>query len=81
MESSGVNLPSVLHPTTYNVRGYRIRVMSHFPLTEQQARTIALHTFRGRKWTKKDLSKVHIQYWTGDRESLALLERPPLRDW
>jgi hypothetical protein len=68
-----MNLPSVLHPTVFNIGGYHIRVMTYFPVTDRQAQLIAMHGFRMRKWTKKDLKKLHTQMWTGDQESLALL--------
>ncbi len=68
-----MELPNVLHPTTFNIGGYAIRVMAYFALTDRQAARIAMHAYRSRKWTKKDLKKVHIQYWAGDLEALALL--------
>ena len=68
-----MELPSILHPTTFVVGGYKIRVVAYYPLTEDQARRIAMHCFRSRKWLKKDLKRVHIQQWLGDRDSLGLL--------
>lgn len=68
-----MNLPDVIHPKRFVVNGYTIGVATYFPINDQQAAKIAMHAYRSRKWTKKDLKKVHIQHWTGDREALALL--------
>lgn len=66
-------LPSVLHPTTFLINGYKIRVMTYMPLTNSQAGRIAMLCFRMRKWTKADLKKIHTQYWSGDQDALAAL--------
>lgn len=68
-----MNLPDVIHPRKFVINGYAISVATYFPINDQQAAKIAMHGFRSRKWTKKDLKKAHLQYWTGDREALALL--------
>ncbi len=69
--SSSMELPNVLHPTTFNIGGYAIRVMAYFALTDRQAARIAMHAYRSRKWTKADLKKIHIQHWLGDKDSPA----------
>ena len=68
-----MKLPDVIHPKRFSVNGYTIGVATYFPISDQQAAKIALMTLRSRRWTKKDQKKVHLQYWTGDKEALALL--------
>ena len=68
-----MQLPNVIHPTTYKIGEIQIRVASYFPLTEPQARAIAMHSYRSRKWKKADAKKVHTQLWIGDRETAAML--------
>lgn len=67
-------MPAVIYPQPIVVNGYRFRVHAHYALTEREAQTIALRAYRCRKWTKKDLEKVHVQYWIGQRQDLARLE-------
>jgi hypothetical protein len=67
-----MNLPNVIHPTTYKIGEIHMRVASYFPLTEAQARSIAMHAYRSRKWKKADAKKVHTQLWTGDQAAAAM---------
>ena len=67
-----MNLPDVIHPSTYRIGEIHMRVASYFPLTEAQARAIAMHAYRSRKWKKADAKKVHTQFWTGDRAAAAM---------
>jgi hypothetical protein len=67
-----MNLPDVIHPTTFKVGDIHIRVASYFPLTDKQAAGIAMHAYRARKWKKADAKKVHTQMWIGDREAAAM---------
>lgn len=68
-----MQLPNIVHPKTFVITGYRIRVASYMPLTDAQAMKIAMHAYRSRKWTKKDLKLIHTQLWTGQEADLALL--------
>lgn len=68
-----MKLPDIVHPTTFKINGYTIRVAAYMKLTDAQAAKIAMHAYRSRKWLKKDLKKVHTQMWTGDHEALAML--------
>lgn len=68
-----MNLPDVVHPTTFKIGEIHIRVVSYFPLTDKQAARIAMHCYHSRKWKKADAKKVHAQLWTGDREAAAML--------
>lgn len=76
-----MQLPNVVHPNTFTIGAVKIRVVAYFDLTEQQAAAIAMHAYRSRKWTKKDAQKLHIQYWTGDQEALAMLSAPRPQPW
>ena len=67
-----MNLPNVILPTTFKFGDIQIKVASYFQLTDRQAAAIAMHAFRSRKWKKADAKKVHIQLWTGDRETAAM---------
>lgn len=67
-----MNMPNVIHPTTYRMGGIQIRIASFFSLTESQARGIAMHTYRTRRWTKADAKKIHTIFWTGDQTAAAL---------
>ena len=69
-----MKLPDIIHPKTFVINGYTLRVATYIPVTDQQAAKIAMHAFRARKWLKKDLKKVHTTLWTGDQDSLALLQ-------
>lgn len=68
-----MNLPTVVHPTTFKIGEIQIKVASYFTLTDRQAAAIAMHAYRSRKWKKADAKKVHIQMWTGDQETAAML--------
>lgn len=68
-----MNLPNVIHPTTFKIGEIHIRVASYFPLTDKQAAAIAMHCFRSHKWKKADAKKVHTQFWTGSQETAAML--------
>lgn len=68
-----MNLPDVVHPQKFLINGYTIGVVTYFPVTDRQAARIAMHAYRSRKWTKKDLKKSHLIQWAGDREALAML--------
>lgn len=67
-----MNIPNVLHPNIYAIGGIQIRIASYFQLTEIQARAIAMHWHRSRKWTKADAKKVQTLLWTGDRQAAAM---------
>lgn len=68
-----MKLPDIVHPKSFLINGCTIQVASYMTLTDAQAAKIAMHAYRSRKWTKKDLKKIHRQYWTGDHDALALL--------
>ena len=68
-----MQLPDIIHPKKFLINGYTIQVVAYMALTDTQAAKIAMHSFRSRKWLKKDLKKVHRQMWAGDQDSLALL--------
>lgn len=68
-----MKLPDIVHPKRFTVNGFTIEVAAYVVLTDAQAAKIAMHGYRSRKWLKKDMKKVHRQYWTGDADSLALL--------
>lgn len=63
----------VVHATTFDISGYKLRVATHFEVTQEQAAKIAMQGFRQRKWLKKDLKKVHTIHWIGQQEDLARL--------
>jgi hypothetical protein len=81
-----MELPSVVHPTVFGIRGYRLQVVTYFAVSNEQAALIAQVAFRQRKWLKKDQGKTHTLLWTGDRAALEQLEaaaanaRDTLRD-
>ena len=67
-------LPSIVHPTTFNIAGHLVKVATYFPIDDRQAAKIAMQAYRSKKWAKKDRGKkVTLVPWLGDRESLALL--------
>lgn len=68
-----MNIPNVIHPTTFKIGEIHIRVASYFALTDRQAAAIAMHSYRSRKWKKADAKKVHTQLWIGDRDAAAML--------
>lgn len=68
-----MELPNIVHPKTFMITGYRIRVASYMQLTDTQAMKIAMHAYRSRKWTKKDLKLIHTQLWGGQEPDLELL--------
>lgn len=72
-EGSRVKLPNIIHPKKFLINGYTIRVAAYMALTDAQAVKIAMHSFRSRKWLKKDLKKVHTLHWMGDSAALAML--------
>ena len=68
-----MKLPDIIHPKSFLISGYTIRVASYMVLTDPQAAKIAMLCYRSRKWLKKDLKKVHTQLWIGSQEDLAML--------
>jgi hypothetical protein len=68
-----MEMPSVVHPTSFNIRGIYFRVVTLFPLTDQQAAKIAMRYYRAKKFKKKDIgSTIHV-ISVVDRESIELL--------
>ncbi|MDP9965104.1 hypothetical protein J2W37_002824 [Variovorax paradoxus] len=67
------SLPHIKHPKVFKIGAIHIGVMSYFPLSDDQAAKVAMYAYRTPKWTRKDEKKMHFQYWTGDRDALALL--------
>ncbi|MDZ4282801.1 MAG: hypothetical protein U1C04_18805 [Hydrogenophaga sp.] len=67
------SLPNIKHPKMFKIGDITIGVVTYMPITDAQAAKIAMHAYRSRRWTKKDQEKVHLQYWSGDQETLALL--------
>ncbi len=68
-----MQLPNIIHPKKFLINGYTLQVASYMALTDAQAAKIAMHSFRSRKWLKKDLKKLHTQMWIGDHAALAML--------
>lgn len=68
-----MNLPDVIHPKKFLINGYTIGVVTYFPLSDPQAAKIAMHAYRSRKWTKKDLKQAFLFQWLGDQAALAML--------
>ena len=69
-----MNLPTIAHPTVFDIGGHRIQLLTHFVVSRDQAALIVLMCFRQRRWLKKDLGKTTTIAWPGDRAALALLE-------
>lgn len=69
-----MNLPRVVHPTTFSIGAHRLQVVTHFAVTEKQAALIATYFHRQRRWLKKDQGKTIQVLWAGDRAALAALE-------
>jgi hypothetical protein len=69
-----MTLPTVVHPKVINAAGYRLQLVTHFPVTDQEATLIATACFRQRRWLKKDLGKTFQIHWVDDRSALATLE-------
>lgn len=67
-----MELPSVLHPVTFNVGGYAIRVMAYFALTDRQAAKIAMHGYRSLAKARKPKGHYTLP-WHGDRAAAEML--------
>lgn len=73
-----MELPTVVHPTVFNVKEVRIQVVTFMPLTDKQAAVLAMHAWRSRRWRKKDQGSTYRYLWHGDQAALASLAGPQL---
>ena len=64
-----MEIPSIVHPTTFQINGFTYRVISHCVLTDQQAGNIARRTYQMKKPKKKDQNKVFDVYTEVDSQS------------
>ena len=78
-----MKLPDVIHPKRFKAGDVLIEVATYFPVTDRQASLIAMRFIRTTKLTKKQRQKGTLlrTHWSGDRESLALLEPRQLPNW
>ena len=53
------SLPSVIHPTKFNINGIVLEVVSFEPLNNEQAGWVAGWFYRNHKWKKKDRGKLN----------------------
>jgi len=74
-----MKLPDVIHPVRLKSGDTLAEVATYFPVTDRQAKLIAMQFLRTHPLTKKQRGKVLRIHWSGGQESLALLEpqRPP----
>ena len=63
-----MELPSIVHPNRYEVKGILLEVVSYNPLPERQARAIALMFYRQHKFTRRDQGRLFRVVWTGNPE-------------
>jgi len=53
-----MKLPSVVHPTTFLIRGIKIQVVSYSQLSNERAGAVAMQFYRSHKFKKKDQGKL-----------------------
>lgn len=68
-----MNLPDVVHPKLVNIGGYKFRIISFSPLTDDQALKVALLYCRSHRLTQKQKKKVLEIHTTFDEKTAGLL--------
>lgn len=68
-----MKMPNVLHPKQFIIKGIKFKVVSYDPLTDEQAKKIALSTYRQKKWTRADQKKVVTAITLFDRDTAKQL--------
>ena len=59
-----MEMPSVVHPTRFTIKGMVFEVVSYEPLSDSKAATVAMQFFRSHKFKKKDQGKLFRVLWT-----------------
>lgn len=59
-----MEMPSVVHPTRFTIKGMVFEVVSYSQLSDEKAATIAMQFFRMQKFKKKDQGKLFRVLWT-----------------
>lgn len=65
--SAARQVPNIVHPVTFRIGGFKVRVATFSPVTDDEARRIAAFCFSQQPPAKKDLQKTLTFLWLGDR--------------
>ena len=68
-----MEMPSVVHPTQFNIKGIAFRVVTLFPLTDSQAAKLAMRYYQTHKFNKKHIGTTIHVISVADRETIGLL--------
>lgn len=68
-----MEMPSVTHPTTFEINGMYFKIVSYSELTNEQARRAAQLYYRTHKFKKKDKGKLFTALTMFDKSSANLL--------
>jgi hypothetical protein len=53
-----MNLPSVIHPKKFNIKGMLFEIVAYKPLTDDEAAQAAMYFYRSHKFKKADQGKL-----------------------
>lgn len=68
-----MTVPSLVHPTPFNIQGIIFRAVTFFPLTDQQAAKLVMRYYKTHKFSKKHIgSTIHV-ISVIDQETIGLL--------
>lgn len=73
MASLMTNIPTVVHPKKFSIKGIYFEVVSFDPLTDQQAARLVQAFYRSHRFTRKDQGKVFRVVTIADRTHAGLL--------
>lgn len=65
-----MNLPAVVHPVQFRIKGILFEIVSYDPLTDQQAARLAQAFYRLHRFTRKDQGRVYRVLTTADQTTL-----------
>ena len=68
-----MGMPSVTHPTTFEINGMYFKIVSCSELTNEQAARAAQYYYQTHKFKKKDKGKVFTVLTMFDKNSANLL--------
>jgi len=68
-----MDLPSVTHPTTFEIDGMYFKVVSYVELSNDKAAKVVQQFYRGRKFKKKDKGTTFTVITILDENSAKIL--------
>ena len=73
LRGTPLEIPSVIHPKRFLIKGILFEVVSYTPMQDAQAAKVVRMFYASRKFTRQDQGKVFQVRTLLDRDSLSLL--------